>query len=156
MSDRWQLDHATYRPGQRSGHYESFYQRANHPSRPLAFWIRYTIFVPAADPDAAVGELWAVAFDGETHEHAVAKEVRPLADCRFAADRFDVAVGAGRARAGPAARDGPVRSAWDLAYDGTDEPAPAASARPLPTRVPRAKSLVPLPMARFTGAPHRR
>ena len=27
--------------GQPQGHYESFFQRANHRSRPLAFWIRY-------------------------------------------------------------------------------------------------------------------
>jgi hypothetical protein len=33
------------------GHYESFFQRANHPTRPLAFWIRYTIFSPTGHPD---------------------------------------------------------------------------------------------------------
>jgi len=25
-----------YQPGHRAGHYESFFQRANHPARPLA------------------------------------------------------------------------------------------------------------------------
>lgn len=49
-----------YQPGQRAGHYESFFQRANHPTRPLAFWIRYTIFSPAGQPEAALGELWAI------------------------------------------------------------------------------------------------
>ena len=39
-----------YRPGRQLGHYESFFQRANHPSRPLAFWIRYTIFSPQDHP----------------------------------------------------------------------------------------------------------
>src|SRR5688500_2735999 len=29
-----------YRPGEAAGHYESFFLRANHPARPLAFWIR--------------------------------------------------------------------------------------------------------------------
>ena len=33
------------------GHYESWFLRGNHPSRPLAFWIRYTIFHPrGGDP----------------------------------------------------------------------------------------------------------
>ena len=61
-ASRWDLDHAVYEPGQAGGHYESYYQRANHPSRPWAFWIRYTVFAPAGRPEAAVGELWAVFF----------------------------------------------------------------------------------------------
>jgi hypothetical protein len=47
------------------GHYESFYLRANHPTRPLAFWLRYTIF-SAQTEGPKEGELWAVVFDGET------------------------------------------------------------------------------------------
>ena len=86
--DRWLLNRTVYEPGQRSGHYESFYQRANHPDRPLAFWLRYTIFAPAGDPGAAIGELWAVAFDGETGEHAVAKQELPIADCEFRSARL--------------------------------------------------------------------
>ena len=41
-----QINWTRYRPGQKKGHYESFYQRANHPTKPWAFWIRYTIFSP--------------------------------------------------------------------------------------------------------------
>ena len=41
--------------GQPDGHYESFFMRANHPARPLAFWIRYTIFSPKNRPENA---LW--------------------------------------------------------------------------------------------------
>jgi hypothetical protein len=54
-----QVNWAQYRPGQRGGHYESFYQRANHPSRPLAFWIRYTIFSAAGRPRAQRRLVWA-------------------------------------------------------------------------------------------------
>ena len=42
-----------YQPGQRAGHYESFFSARNHPSRPLAFWIRYTIFSPDGRPEDA-------------------------------------------------------------------------------------------------------
>ncbi|HLW90191.1 MAG TPA: hypothetical protein VKS78_02670, partial [Roseiarcus sp.] len=57
---------ARFQPGETSGHYESYFQRANHPTEPKAFWIRYTIFSPAGRPREAIGELWAIAFDGET------------------------------------------------------------------------------------------
>lgn len=50
--------------GGAEGHHESFFLRANHPSRPLAIWIRYRIFSPAGRPGDAVGELWAIYFDG--------------------------------------------------------------------------------------------
>jgi hypothetical protein len=43
---RQQANWTRYQPGQSAGHYESFFQRANHPIRPMAFWIRYTIFSP--------------------------------------------------------------------------------------------------------------
>ena len=51
------VNHTRYRPGQKAGHYESFFQRANHPSRPFAFWIRHTLFSPHRRPEDALGEL---------------------------------------------------------------------------------------------------
>ena len=56
---------ARYRQGQSRGHYESWFLRANHPTRNVAFWIRYTIFAPHGRPQDAIGELWAIYFDGE-------------------------------------------------------------------------------------------
>ena len=53
-----QVNHTRFR-GQIQGHYESFFLRANHPTRPLAFWIRYTIVQSQALPENALGELWA-------------------------------------------------------------------------------------------------
>ena len=49
--------------GQPQGYYESFFQRANHPTRPLAFWIRYTLFSPRAHPEQARGELGIIVGD---------------------------------------------------------------------------------------------
>src|SRR4051812_47560587 len=119
--DRWLLDRAQYRPGQRAGHYESFYQRANHPERPLAFWIRYTMFAPDNAPGDAIGELWAVAFDGETGQHTVAKEELPITECDFAPDAFGVRVG--RNRLGPNTLVGSAGAiAWDLEYHGDEPP----------------------------------
>ncbi len=52
--------------GQQQGHYESYFLRANHPTTSQAFWLRYTIFSPNGSPDQAIGEVWAMMFDGET------------------------------------------------------------------------------------------
>src|SRR5438105_9280834 len=87
------LNWTRYVPGQKRGHYESFYQRANHPTRPLAFWIRYTLFSPEGMPESAIGELWTTFFDGETGEHVVAKEEFPLAECHFERAAFGARVG---------------------------------------------------------------
>ena len=59
--DRERWNAVRFVAGDVGGHYESWFQRANHPSRPLAFWIHYTIFCPRAQPQAAVGELCAIA-----------------------------------------------------------------------------------------------
>ena len=83
---------ARYRTGQAPGHYESYFQRANHPAQPLAFWVRYTIFSPAGRPQDAIGELWAVVFNGSTGRHVVAKTEVPIDQCAFSNDRFAVSI----------------------------------------------------------------
>jgi len=149
-SDRWALNHTVYEPGQRRGHYESFYQRANHPTRPLAFWVRYTIFAPNGRPDDAIGELWAVLFDGETGAHAVGKVELPISECDFARDAF--AIRAGDATLGPDALTGSVGAvSWDLTYGGGAAPLLLFPDRMYRGSFAKAKSLVALPAARFGG-----
>jgi hypothetical protein len=148
--DRGTLNFAEYRPGRASGHYESWYLRANHPARPLAFWIRYTIFAPAGRPADAVGQLWAVAFDGETGKHATAQCDVPMGQCAFPAEKFDVRVGTsvldwGRARGSAG------EISWELAYSGASEPLLLFEPARYRSGLPRAKTLVPLPLALFTG-----
>jgi hypothetical protein len=152
--DRWLLNRTQYVPGQRAGHYESFYQRANHTERPLAFWIRYTIFAPDGRPEDAIGELWAVYFDGESGRHVVAKEEHPIADCEFGRDEFAVRVK--DAVLGPEGLSGAARAsagaiAWDLRLEATDEPVLLLPPRLYGGRVPKAKSLVAAPNAGYSG-----
>ncbi|AUX48287.1 hypothetical protein SOCE26_098190 [Sorangium cellulosum] len=146
---------ARFRPGQREGFYESFFQRANHPTRPLAFWIRYTLFSPAGRPEAAEGELWAVYFDGETGRHAVAKREVPFSSgCSFARDSFSVTVdGAvlGPGRLTGAAGEGDAAIAWDLTYRGGGEPLLLLPAALYDAPLPKAKSLVGAPLAVYSG-----
>ena len=69
--------------GQSDGHYESYFLRANHPDRPLAFWIRYTIFAPRKNAQKNLGELWVIVFDGERNRMTAAKAEYPLSECSF-------------------------------------------------------------------------
>ena len=88
---RWNA--SRYDPASPSAHFESYFQRANHPERPLAFWLRYTIYAPPAQPAAAQGELWAIWFDGErdrvVHEYAAF----PMSACSFSRQQLAVRVG---------------------------------------------------------------
>lgn len=146
-----QVNWTQYQPGQRRGHYESFYQRANHPSRPLAFWLRYTIFSPDGDPEAAVGELWAVVFDGETGDHTVAKTEHSIDSCAFSRDAFDVRIAQARLDSRMLlGRAGAI--SWDLRYQGTEAPLYLLPRRLYRGGFPKAKSLVGLPLARYDGS----
>src|SRR5262245_44263984 len=138
--DAERVNWARYDPATRSGHYESYYLRANHPTRPLACWLRYTVFAPKGRADAAVGELWAVVFDGESGRHVVGKEQVPIAGCSFARDAFAVRVGA--ASLGPDAlrgSAGPI--SWDLRYGGGQAPLFLLPPRLYDGGFPKAKSL---------------
>lgn len=146
-----------YVPGQRQGHYESFFLRANHPSRPLAFWIRYTIFSPHEHPERAMGELWSVFFNGETGEHVAAKKEVPFAECSFARDRLEARVGdaslaSGRLRGAitNAKTGGTIE--WDLSYAGDHTPIFWFPLKFYTGGFPKAKGLVSLPLASFTGS----
>src|SRR5512140_2627104 len=144
-----------YLPGQREGHYESFFLRANHPARPLAFWIRYTIFAPEGRPHDAVGELWAIFFDGESGRHVAVKEEVPITRARFDRARFDVRVG--EARLGPEglagqAVQGARRFSWDLRYHGGGAPIFLYPRSFYDGPLPRAKALVGSPLCAFDGA----
>lgn len=149
----WMLT-ARYRPGQSQGHYESFYQRANHPDRPLAFWIRYTVFSPRKRPEQAIGELWAVFFDGETGRHVVAKEEHPIASTDFARDRLEARVADSVLRPGrlTGSATGPAQSiTWDLGYRDGQAPVLVLDRAAYDRAFPPAKSLVPVPMAVYDG-----
>ena len=119
------FNHARFKPGSRGGFYESYFQRANHPSRPLAFWIRYTLFAPRGRPHDAIGELWAIWFDGERNRTVVAKTELPSGHFEFARERLHARVGTALlepgARRGAAASRG-HRIEWELEYEGEQQP----------------------------------
>jgi hypothetical protein len=168
-SARERANWTRYRPGQRRGHYESFFQRANHPRRPLAFWIRYTLFSARNRPEEALGELWAVFFDGETGRHVAVKKEVPFERCTFDGSGFlvkveDALLEPGRLKGSISSPEGSISSpegsiaggghavAWDLAFRGEEKPLFLLPLKFYGTRLPSAKSLVGLPLAVYRGS----
>lgn len=141
-------------PGDAHGLYESYFQRGNHPTRPLAFWIRYTVFSPLGHPEQTRGELWAIYFDGESGHIRAVKQTVPISDCEFSPSRLDVRIG--RATLNDQALDGSASSSthtlgWSLSYAGSEPPLLLLPERYYRRALPRAKVLVGTPNARFTG-----
>jgi hypothetical protein len=152
--ERSAWNRARFDPHNTLGHYESYFQRANHPSRPLAFWIRYTVFSPRGQPEKAVGQLWAIYFDGETGDITAVKEAFPIRRCEFSSQDLDVKIGT--ATLDGAALKGVATSArrsirWSLNYAGDQAPVLLLPRTSYERGFPRAKALVGLPLARYTG-----
>jgi len=151
---RDRMNGCRFDPASRGGHYESYFLRANHPSQPLAFWIRYTIFSPKGRPESAIGELWAVVSDGEECRVVAAKREIPIAACAFSPDRLEARVGeaalGGGKLTGRAGNAG-TEIAWDLGYAGDNEPLLLLPARLYDGPFPKAKAVVGNPGVVFTG-----
>lgn len=149
--DHWQG--ARYRQGQKKGHYESWFMRANHPSRNEAFWIRYTIFSPDGRPQDAIGELWVIHFDGETKKIRAAKEEVPIARCRFAPQGLDVTIGDATLRHGEmkGSASRPHRIAWKLAWSGGTAPMLFLPENLYTKPLPKAKAVSQRPHVVFNG-----
>ena len=149
---RW--NGARFVAGSPAGGYESWFQRANHPSRPLAFWIRYTIFAPRDRPDRAVGELGAVFFDGERQRVVAVKEEHPLAQCAFAGRGLSAKIAGAhlndKGLEGFASR-GSHTLRWALRYASDRPPLLLLPERFYAGGFPKAKALVGAPLARFDG-----
>jgi hypothetical protein len=154
---------ARFVPGTRRGHYESYFQRGNHPSRPLAFWIRYTLFSPRHTPEAGIGELWAIYFDGETGEHVAHKREVPIGGASFSREALSVRIadaelGGLDTRSGSlrgsidASRGGQHGIAWDLRYRTDQRPLFLFPLALYEAPLPKAKSLVGAPLAVYEGA----
>jgi hypothetical protein len=154
MIDREPWNRRRYVEGDPRGHYESYFQRANHPERALAFWIRYTVFSPKGRPGDAVGELWAVHFDGECNTVTAVKEVVPIRDCRFAQQGLDIRIGEASLTNGllkGCARSGGNALQWDLHYTGDEPPLLLLPESFYARGFPKAKALVGTPNAVFDG-----
>jgi hypothetical protein len=144
---------ARWLAGDPKGHYESWFMRANHPSEPRAFWIRYTIFSPKGRPKEAIGELWAMWFDGAKKTIAAVKQELPVKECSFAKSHLGARIGSatldGSSLRGEA--KGAQTIAWSLRYTSPERPLFLLDKSLYAGSFPKAKALVPSPFARFDG-----
>jgi hypothetical protein len=136
------------------GFYESHFVRANHPSRPLAFWIRYTFFRSHNAGSPVIGQLWAVTFDAEADRFVALTQSYPMSQCSSSPGRLDIQIAGaifdGSALQGSIEQNG-HRLSWDLAYSGTGPPAFLLPMDFYDTGFPKAKVLTPVPLADFNG-----
>lgn len=146
---------ARFVPGTRAGHYESWFQRANHPTLPRAFWIRYTIFAPAKKPDQAEGELWGVYFDGATKSICAAKQELPIGQCAFAPSGLKANIGDStldKTSLRGAIPGTKHRLEWSLDYTSPTEPLLLLSDKLYKAKIPKAKALIGSPNAVYSGS----
>ena len=151
---RDRMNASRFDPANRKGHYESYFLRANHPSRPQAFWIRYTIFSPKGQPEQSIGELWSIVFDGQNQLITAAKTEVPIAECAFSRDGLQVRIG--NATLGPGQLVGKAQSAdteiaWELNYDGDNRPLHLLASPLYDRSFPKAKAVCGNPGVDFTG-----
>ncbi len=149
-----QLDTCQFTPGTRKGHYESFFLRANHPEKNQAFWIRYTFFSPKGFSDRAIGEIWAVFFDGERDKIVAIQEDIAFAECSLSNNSMSIQLGHNRLEKGHLTGSGALNKhqiEWDLNYVGGEAPLLLLPPALYRTPLPKAKSLVTSPNVEFSG-----
>lgn len=135
------------------GHYESYFFRANHPTKPLAFWIRYTIFSPKGARENSIGELWSIFFNGETNTVSAAKSEHPISECSFSKSSLDVDIAGSKASWGKLSGNirQPNRLDWKLSYDSSEKPLLLLPENLYEAPLPKAKAVVGAPLATFNG-----
>ena len=150
------------RYARKPGHVESYFFRANHPTRPLALWLKATVLAPLHGP--AVAEGWFIWFDGERGTTFAHKLTQPFSAASFSGDGtsmgIEIAELAFDIRASGSAKGtvtGPAGTArFDLSWTKDDSPM-AAPLSIYPWRllrtgpIPRSKVLTPFPSLRFSG-----
>ena len=148
------LEGSQFNPGTKKGHYESYFLRANHPEKAQAFWIRYTLFSPKGHTDRAIGEIWAMFFDGEKNQIVAVQEDIPFQECSISSEKLSIRLGNNKLErgllSGSASLNGHTIE-WDLSYLGEEKPLLFFPERMYQTPLPKAKSLVTAPNVKFKG-----
>lgn len=149
------INASRFDPRSSRGFYESHFLRANHPSRELAFWIRYTVFCPKGRPQDTAGQLWGIYFDGESGTTVAVKQSFPLPESAFSDTELRIGIGNstldGGALRGSVSQGG-TTLAWDLKYHGDERPAFLLPLGLYDRGFPKAKALTGIPLAEFSGA----
>jgi len=137
-----------------NGHYESYFLRANHPTKAQGFWFRYTIFSPKNPLTKRLGEIWAVFFDGENSNITAVKEEFPLNDCSFSTEEMKVKIGTSLLQSGElsgSAHSDKKHIHWQLTYQADKSALVFLPPNYYQKSFPKAKSFVGNPNTLFKG-----
>jgi hypothetical protein len=137
--------------GSRAGHVESHFLKANSPDGQRAIWIKHTLLVPVQRPEAAICEVWGIAFAQRGSRKLAVKRSYPLALLQSQSEPFELRVPCAElsSRGATGELDG---LGWRLEIDPTAPPfRPFALERMYTGRFPRSKSLTPIPDAKISG-----
>lgn len=131
-------------------YYESRYIRANHPSRPQAIWLRWTLLLPK--PGEAVADVWVMVFDPDGAGNRALKVPHRVTEADYLSDPWSARIA--DTIIDDVHAQGRVDGAtWDLAITPGDEPVvKLLTDRAYAARFPTAKTQVRHPLARFDGA----
>lgn len=146
----------------RRGHVESYFLRANDPTRPRALWLKVTILAPLEG--APIAEVWFVWFDGEAGTTFGHRDTVPLSAAAFGeigggigitAGTCTLRLGATGKASGSMERAG-QHASWSLSWT-SQESALSDRLSIFPWKLlrtgpfPKSKLLTPFPSLRFGG-----
>ncbi|MCA9522082.1 MAG: hypothetical protein KC609_13970, partial [Myxococcales bacterium] len=145
-----------WNPASERGHYESFFLKANDPQSRRALWLKFTILSPVDQPDHAVSEVWAIAFDGDRDHHVAVKRRQPVERSKLGFNRFALQMAdceLAPARTKGSIERGAHRVEWDLTFltEQQESLHPFPFERMYEMGFPKAKLKTPYPDSRFNG-----
>ncbi len=130
-------------------YYESRFIRANHPHRPQAVWLRWTLLYP--QPGEPVADVWVMVFDPEGGGNRALKQPHPIAVADFRTEPWSARIGETTID-DVSARGSLAGAGCELAIAPGEEPAvKLLTDRAYRARFPTAKTQVRHPLARFDG-----
>ncbi|MCB0218791.1 MAG: hypothetical protein KDH09_03780 [Chrysiogenetes bacterium] len=142
-------------PSASRGHVESYFMKANDPASRRAFWLKFTLFARPGQASAAVGDVWAIFFNADTHEHVALRNQFPARECTLGRDHVEVKMGASEFHTGRSVGDLKLDDQsikWDLTFDTSGAPFHHFPSEKLyKGRFPKSKALSPYPDSSFTG-----
>jgi hypothetical protein len=160
------LNAVRYHPLRKRGHVESYFLKFADAAAERALWIKATIFASTEEPDRAIAEGWAIAFDrrGGVSRQIAVKHALPYEGASFsdrelgvcwkiegkATPPDELSISPGSASGRISLRD--HRIGWDLRFTKTAPPLVHFPFDVLYTApFPKMKLCTPLPDARFEG-----
>ena len=149
--NRFEADNQLRDAKDANGHVESHFIKANSPDGARAIWVKHTLLVPRGRPEAALAEVWAIAFaEHGARKHAV-KRSFPRSQLQSGTSPFSLRLPCAEL-VGSHARGALDGLRWEFELAPQAAPfRPFALERMYTAGFPRSKSLTPIPDASVSG-----